>query len=77
METTAKRIEALPIKIVIADLDSSDSFIYPDIDCRDYASFSSLPLCLEYQGLTYVRSAFNSDTGSVAYRRSDNIAREI
>jgi hypothetical protein len=37
--------------------------------CYDYATFDAHPAVVRYMGNRYVRSGYNSDTGSIAYRQ--------
>ena len=69
------RYDLMPIKT----MPNWGGFIYPDIDCRDYETFKDLPSVIEYIGQLYAKSAYNSDTGTIAYRRIENhnLARSL
>lgn len=43
-------------------------------DCIDYEQWTQLPVAVKYNGNTYVKTGWNSDTGLACYKVSNNFA---
>jgi hypothetical protein len=51
-----------------ADPDTNLTWLYRK-DCWDYQDYRALPAVVRYSGSRFIKSGWNSDTGSVAYRQ--------
>lgn len=52
-----------------------DGEAYIHIDCRDYSAFTALPDGMEFDGKTYGKTGWNSDTGLAYYKAGAPLAR--
>jgi hypothetical protein len=65
----AKPTNLLAFEEAWTDPENGRKWLYRYGFCYSYDTYKSLPDAVEYLGVTYVKSGWNSDTGSLAYRQ--------
>ena len=54
-----------------------DWWVDARVDANDYCAFRAMPKAISFEGRTYGLSAWNSDTGRVAYTTRTMVARKV